>query len=139
MLVRDRSDFLLGSRLQGIRQNMDAQARTAGVRRHGVGEMLELCGYDDDRRLPPVRGRDRVVDAPGGAGASVAEPDDGDLDAVGELVQLRERAVTLFADPVAGTPDLDFGADTDQLTTPFVEHPLERAPRRVVANPDRSS
>src|SRR5687767_8301915 len=64
--------LLLRPGLEGIGQHDDAQPRPAGVGRHRVGERFELLRHDGDRRLPPGQCRDRVVDRPGGARASVA-------------------------------------------------------------------
>ena len=110
MLARDGPHLVLGTHLEWIGQDMDAQARPPGVGGHGVGQLLELRSHDDDRRLAPVGGRDGVVDAPGGAGASVAQPDHGDVDGVDELGQLGEGLFTLLADAVARRPEPDRGA-----------------------------
>src|SRR5207248_3156305 len=98
-------------------------------------EMLELRCHDDDRRLPPGGHRDGVVHAPGGAGPSVAEPDDGDVDVGREVVELGERPDAVVADAVAGAPRPHLRAGGGQLAGPLVEHPLEGGPRAIGADP----
>ena len=110
MLARDGANLVFGTHLEWIGQDMDAQAGPPGVGGHGVGKLLELRCHDDDRRLASVGGRDGVVDAPGGAGASVAQPDHGDVDGVDELGQFGEGLLALVADAVARRPEPDRGA-----------------------------
>src|SRR3954453_20028749 len=69
-----------GTAVERIGQHVHAQIRTAGVGGHGVGQRLELLRHDGDRRLPPASHDLRVVNGPGGAAASIAEADDGDVD-----------------------------------------------------------
>lgn len=114
MLARDRAHLGLGAHLEWVGQHMDTQTRPPGVGGHGVGQVLELRCHDDDRRLASVGGRDGVVDAPGGAGASVAQSDDGDVDGVDELGELGERLLTFVADAVPGLPESDRGAGTNE-------------------------
>src|SRR5207248_9674726 len=115
------------------------QLAASAVGRHGVRQMLELSCYDDGRRLPPVRGRDRVVDAPGGTAASVAQPDDRDVYLVGERVELGERLLAFVTDSPTGEPRANVRADILERGCPLVDHPLPRAPRRIPAEPNRLS
>jgi hypothetical protein len=133
VLTRDGPNVGLGSRFQRVGEDMDAQARPAGIGGHGVREGFELCGYDDDRRLVLESGRDRVVNAPRGAGSSVAEPDDRDVDTGGELVELLEGPLAFVADAVAGVPDPDGSTGRVEGLLPLVEHPLPRLPGLVGA------
>src|SRR5436190_1500185 len=135
VLARDLAHLGLGPRLERVRQHVDAQAGPPGVGGHGVREMLELRCHDDDRRLPPGGHRDGVVHAPGGAGPSVAEPDDGDVDVGREVVELGERPDAVVADAVAGAPRPNLRAGGGQLAGPLVEHPLEGRPRAIGADP----
>src|SRR6266545_5463902 len=139
VVARDLAYLGLGARLERVRQHVDAQARPPGVGGHGVGEMLELCGYDDDRRLPLGGHGDGVVHAPRGAGASVAEADDGDVDVGREVFELGEGANAGVADAVARAPRTHVCAGGDQLACPLVEHPLERRPRAVGTESDRAA
>jgi hypothetical protein len=133
VLTGDGPNVGLGSRFQRVGEDMDAQARPAGIGGHGVREGFELCGYDDDRRLVLESGRDRVVNAPRGAGSSVAEPDDRDVDTGGELVELLEGPLAFVADAVAGVPDPDGSTGRVEGLLPLVEHPLPRLPGLVGA------
>src|SRR6202011_677491 len=111
-----------------------AQAAPPRVRGHGVGQALELLRYDDDRRLPPVRDLDGVVDAPGGAAASVAQADDGDVDVGREVVELAERPLPFVGDPVARDPAANACARSFEARHPLVDRPFEALPRVVVAD-----
>jgi hypothetical protein len=133
VLTRDGPHVGLGSRFQRVGEDVDAQPCPAGVGRHGVGQGFELCCYDDDRRLVLESDLDRVVNAPRGAGASVAEPDDRDVDTGSELVKLLEGPLTFVADAVAGVPDLDGSTGRVEGLLPLVEHPLPRLPGLVGA------
>src|SRR5207244_91120 len=104
VLVRDVAHLFLGPRLEWIGQHQHPQPAASAVGGHGVRQMLELSCYDDDRRLPPVRGRDRVVDAPGGTAASVAQPDDRDVYLVGERVELGERLLAFVGSKIVMRP-----------------------------------
>src|SRR4249919_42098 len=139
VLARDLAHLFLRPRLERVRQHVDAQADAPGVGGHGVGQVLELCCHDDDRRLPPGGHRGGVVHTPGGTGASVAQPHDGDVDVGGEVVELGERADTFVADAVTRAPWQNVRAGGDQLACPLVEHPLERRPCPVGADADDSA
>src|SRR6266545_2740265 len=115
VLARDLAHLGLGTRLERVRQHVHAQARPPGVGGHGVGQVLELCCHDDDRRLPPGDHRDGVVHTPGGTGASVAQPDDGDVDVGREVVELGERANAVVTDAIARVPWPDVRAGGGQL------------------------
>ena len=104
MVARDLAHLGLRPRLERVRQHVHAQAGPPGVGSHGVGQALELFCHDDDRRLPPGGDLDGVVDAPGGTGSSVAEPDDGDVDVGREVLELGDRSDAVVADAVAGAP-----------------------------------
>src|SRR5215204_3437240 len=136
VLARDLAHLGLRPRFEWVRQHMDAQACPPGVGGHGVGQVLELCCHDDDRRLPPGGHLDGVVHAPGGAGASVAQPDDGDVDVGREVVELGEGSEAVVADAIARAPRPHLRAGRDQPACPLVEHPLERRPGPVGADAD---
>src|ERR1700736_5980916 len=53
VVAGDLAHLGLRTCLERIRQGVDAQACSARVRGHRVGQALELLRYDDDRRLPP--------------------------------------------------------------------------------------
>ena len=114
MVASDGAHLRLRPRLERIRQHVDAQARPPGIGGHGVGQVLELRCHDDDRRLALGRHADGVVDAPGRAGASVAQPDDGDVDIGDEVLELHECPLPLVADAIAGAPRTDARAGGDQ-------------------------
>jgi hypothetical protein len=138
VFARDLPHLGLRTRFERVRQHVDAQAGPPGVGGHGVGELLELRCHDDDRRLPLGGHADGVVDTPRGAGASVAEPDDGDVDIRDEVLELDERALPLVADAIAGAPWTNVRSGGRQLARPLVEYPLERRPRAIGAQADRA-
>src|SRR6266545_4011524 len=115
VLARDLTHVGLRPRLERVRQHVDAQAGPPRVGGHGVGQVLELRCHDDDRRLPPGDHRDGVVHTPGGTGASVAQPDDGDVDVGREVVELGERANAVVTDAIARVPWPDVRAGGGQL------------------------
>jgi hypothetical protein len=105
VLSGDVADLLLGAGVERVRQHVDPQRRVPEVRRHGVRERFELLRYDGDRRLPPGRQLDCVADRPGGAGASIREAEDPDVDGVAELGELARCSLALFARPgLVGRP-----------------------------------
>ena len=65
--------LLFHPRLERVRQDVNAQRGPAGVGRHRVRQGFELGCDRDDRRFAPGRHDDGVVNAPGGARASIAK------------------------------------------------------------------
>lgn len=86
MLARDLAHLALWTRLERVRQNVHAQRLPPGIRCHDVGEGFELLSHNGDRRLARLGDRDRVVDRPGGAGASIPETDHRDIHRFGEFL-----------------------------------------------------
>src|SRR3954463_9079211 len=120
-----------GPAVERIRQKMHAQTGTAAVGGHGGSQRFELLRHDGDRRLPPGSHDVGVVNRPGSAAASIAEADDGDVDLLGEVVELLRRSLALLADAVARDPRDDLRALLAEATRPLIYDPLERPPRPV--------
>src|SRR6266540_4195745 len=126
----------LGPGVERVGEHKHAQRRLARVRCHRVSQRFEFLRYDGDRRLASGRHGQRVVDRPRGARPSVAEPDDGDVDLVDEALELRAGALAFLTDAVPRAPRAHVCSRVAQHRRPLVDHPLERAPRAVVAEAD---
>lgn len=131
MLDGERAYLHLGQGLQWVRQHVDAQARPPRVCCHGVGERFELLRHDDDRRRTPLRDRDRVVDAPRGARASVPETHERDIHASREVFEPGGRGLAVVANAITGLPSVDRGTGRFEAWPPLVDHPQPTPPGTV--------
>lgn len=136
MVDRDSADVGFGTLLQGIRQYEDPQSTPTGIGRHRARQRLELGGDHDDRRGSRGSDRNRVVHAPRGAGPSVAEPDDANVDVGREAREFAGGACAVVADTLARDPTREVRACPLEPRRPLVEHPLVTLPGGVKAEAD---
>src|SRR5580692_805853 len=137
VFASDFAHLALGSSLQRVREELQAEIGIAALAGQHPDQWLEVLGADGHRRDIPLQGTDRVMHRPYGAGATVTQAHHGDVYLLEEfLVFLTADDHFLIALADGRPPDDWLSPVLFKQPGPLVGHIIPGYPEIVAAKPD---